>query len=359
MTDQISRTKTIPVAEVAGGAAAVHLSTGQAWRVLGTATMAVLGHVTPDGAPRTSGVIYEIVDHRLYIAVAPDSWKARQIRSGDQVSVTVLVRRGGVLSLLFPIPPATITFHGRASVHPAGSPEAALLLDRLKKLLPPERRVSACLIGVAPEGSFLTYGIGVPLMAMRHPQAARARVAVEPPHSQQNSSVPGYVDTGGLPDSRSGEAIPYLPPRWFIRAAWKVHRALFDLTRGRRGLWPARAGRSGAMRVSTVGRRSGQERPVILAYFEDGPNLVTLAMNGWGEGEPAWWLNLKAHPQARVQLVTGTRDVVARAASGRERERLWDRWRSLDKNLDGYARRRSTETAVVVLEPRPADESAR
>jgi deazaflavin-dependent oxidoreductase (nitroreductase family) len=113
------------------------------------------------------------------------------------------------------------------------------------------------------------------------------------------------------------------------------------------------------MRVSTVGRRSGQERPVILAYFEDGPNLVTLAMNGWGEGEPAWWLNLKAHPQARVQLVTGTRDVVARAASGRERERLWDRWRSLDKNLDGYARRRSTETAVVVLEPRPADESAR
>ena len=40
---------------------------------------------------------------------------------------------------------------------------------------------------------------------------------------------------------------------------------------------------------------------MILGYFEDGPNLVTLAMNGWGEGEPAWWLNLQAHPQARVQ----------------------------------------------------------
>ena len=41
------------------------------------------------------------------------------------------------------------------------------------------------------------------------------------------------------------------------------------------------------MRLTTIGRRSGQERSVILGYIEDGPNLVTLAMNGWGEGEPA------------------------------------------------------------------------
>ena len=92
-------------------------------------------------------------------------------------------------------------------------------------------------------------------------------------------------------------------------------------------------------------------QPVILGYLEDGPNLVTLAMNGWGDGEPAWWLNLQAHPQATVQLVNGTHDVQARIATGPERERLWNRWRSLDENLDGYARRRSTETAVVVLEP--------
>jgi deazaflavin-dependent oxidoreductase (nitroreductase family) len=75
-------------------------------------------------------------------------------------------------------------------------------------------------------------------------------------------------------------------------------------------------------------------------------------MNGWGEGEPAWWLNLQAHPQARVQLRDGTRQVLAYAATGQERAQLWDRWRELDKNLDGYARRRSTQTAVVVLEPR-------
>ena len=90
---------------------------------------------------------------------------------------------------------------------------------------------------------------------------------------------------------------------------------------------------------------------MILGYFEDGPNLVTLAMNGWQEAEPAWWLNLQAHPQAQVQLVDGTRPVVAHAATGPERARLWERWRVLDKDLDGYAARRPRPTAVVVLEP--------
>jgi hypothetical protein len=83
------------------------------------------------------------------------------------------------------------------------------------------------------------------------------------------------------------------------------------------------------------------------------PNLVTMAMNGWGEGEPAWWLNLQTHPQARVHLSNGTREVSALIATGPERDRLWNRWRALDKDLDGYARLRSTETAVVVLEPAP------
>ena len=147
------------------------------------------------------------------------------------------------------------------------------------------------------------------------------------------------------------ERPPRLPPRWFVLLAWRAHRALFRVTGGRRGLWPARDQRWGALRLTTIGRRSGQERSVILGYIEDGPNLVTMAMNGWGEGEPAWWLNLQAHPQARVQLTDGTHAVVANVATEQERARLWELWRSLDKNLDGYARRRSTQTAVVVLEP--------
>jgi deazaflavin-dependent oxidoreductase (nitroreductase family) len=90
---------------------------------------------------------------------------------------------------------------------------------------------------------------------------------------------------------------------------------------------------------------------VILGYIEDGPNLVTLAMNGWADGEPVWWLNLQAHPGARVDLADRPCMVTARAAEGEERSRLWARWREIDTNLDTHAALRSSETAVVILEP--------
>jgi deazaflavin-dependent oxidoreductase (nitroreductase family) len=104
--------------------------------------------------------------------------------------------------------------------------------------------------------------------------------------------------------------------------------------------------------LTTIGRRSGRTHRVIIGYFEDGPNLVTLAMNGWADGEPAWWLNLQAHPDASVELASGARLVRARAAEGEERSRLWARWREIDKRLDAYAALRSSETAVVILQPR-------
>jgi deazaflavin-dependent oxidoreductase (nitroreductase family) len=152
-----------------------------------------------------------------------------------------------------------------------------------------------------------------------------------------------------MSESRS---TPRLPPRWFIRLFWFAHRRVYRLTRGRLGLWRPKPGKWGTLRLNVVGRRTGVERSVILGYFEDGADLVTLAMNGWGEGEPAWWLNLQAHPDVQVDLVEGPRRVTGRAAAGEERERLWSRWREIDKNLDAYAARRSTETAVVILEPR-------
>jgi deazaflavin-dependent oxidoreductase (nitroreductase family) len=137
-----------------------------------------------------------------------------------------------------------------------------------------------------------------------------------------------------------------------VRSAWQVHRAIYRLSRGRIGLWRPKPGGWGTARLTTVGRRSGEARSVMIGYIEDGPNLVTMAMNGWSDGEPAWWLNLQAHPDASVETVEGRRDVRAHAAPGKERERLWRRLGEVDRNLDGYAALRSTETAVVVLAPR-------
>jgi len=148
---------------------------------------------------------------------------------------------------------------------------------------------------------------------------------------------------------------PRMPPPWFVHAFWRTHRALYRLSGGR-FLWtPASKRGWGALHLTTVGRKSGRERSVIIGYLEDGPDLVTLAMNGWDEGHPSWWLNLQAHPDAVVRLAgQQPRPVRARAAEGDERDRLWQMWVSVDPQQDAYAAKRSTVTPVVVLEPRPS-----
>ena len=160
-----------------GASGGPSLTSEQIWREVARASFAVLAYVTPRGEPRSSGVVYKVVGRRLYIAVAPDSLKARHIAASRKVSVTVPVRRGGMLSLVAPIPPATVSF--RATIaHPAGSPETRSALQELGGLEPPARRTSASVLEVIPEGTFLTYGVGVTLKKMLEPTAAQGRVAV-------------------------------------------------------------------------------------------------------------------------------------------------------------------------------------
>jgi hypothetical protein len=137
-----------------------------------------LSYATPSGDPRASGVVYKVLDGRLYVATAPDSWKARHVPQSGRVAMTVTVHRGGVMALVAPIPPATISFHGTAYVHPAGSPGMRTILEKLGSLLPPERRDEATIIEIVPEGAFVTYGIGVSLLKMRDPKISKARVPV-------------------------------------------------------------------------------------------------------------------------------------------------------------------------------------
>jgi deazaflavin-dependent oxidoreductase (nitroreductase family) len=155
---------------------------------------------------------------------------------------------------------------------------------------------------------------------------------------------------------------PTTPPRALIRVFWALHRTLVRTTGGRIGLrQPAAGRRMGMLRLTTIGRRSGQERVTILGYYPDGENLVTLAMNGWADADPAWWLNLQATPDASVDLGDGPRPVRARAASGAERERLWARFADFPgwgDDIDALAARRAGETAVVVLEPVSTEEAS-
>ena len=154
------------------------LSGQEVWREIGKASFLVISFVTPSGEPRSAGVMYTNLGLKLYVVTGPDSWKARHIAADGRVAVTVPVRRGGVLSLLAPIPPATISFHGTAVVHPPDSPAVRPVLEQLGSLLPKERRDSVAILEITPQGTFATYGVGISLARMRDTDAARARVPV-------------------------------------------------------------------------------------------------------------------------------------------------------------------------------------
>src|SRR6187549_2629860 len=149
---------------------------------------------------------------------------------------------------------------------------------------------------------------------------------------------------------------PIHVPRPIVRAIWLAHRAAYTLTGGRFGLRSPTPTGWGMLRLRTVGRRSGRERIAIVGYIVDGPNLVTPAMNGWADPDPAWWLNLQANPEATVELPDGARRVTARAAVGEERARLWAALVGLGTAAytDASAALRSRETAIVILEPHDA-----
>jgi deazaflavin-dependent oxidoreductase (nitroreductase family) len=144
---------------------------------------------------------------------------------------------------------------------------------------------------------------------------------------------------------------PKKPPAWFVHLAWRIHRALYRLTGGRL-LWTSANKRGwGAMRLTTTGRRTGQQRSVIVGYLEDGSDLVAIAMNGWDEGHPSWWLNLQADPHATIRLAhQDPHPARAREATGDERDRLWQRWVDADPELTAHAPVRAIPTPVVIFE---------
>jgi deazaflavin-dependent oxidoreductase (nitroreductase family) len=135
--------------------------------------------------------------------------------------------------------------------------------------------------------------------------------------------------------------------RLMIRAFIGTHLALYRATGGRVG---ATLGSLRVLLLTTTGRKSGQPRTVPLVYFEDGERLVVIGSKGGAPSDPLWWQNLKANPEARVQVGAETRRVRARLATGEERERLWPRVKAENPAYAGYERKTRREIPVVVLE---------
>lgn len=136
-----------------------------------------------------------------------------------------------------------------------------------------------------------------------------------------------------------------------LRWTGKLNVPLYRLSGGRIG---GKVGRAPVLLLTTTGRKSGQPRTAPVLYLADGENLILINTNGGNAKVPAWSLNLRANPDAEVEVGRKRRPVRARIAEGEERAELWRKSNVQYAGFDDYeeALGPDREIAVFVLEPR-------
>jgi len=99
-----------------------------------------------------------------------------------------------------------------------------------------------------------------------------------------------------------------------------------------------------------TGARTGTVRVNPLAYQADGGRFVVFGSKGGAPTNPDWYHNLRANPEATVEVGTETIPVRARVAEGEERERIWNRQKQLMPGFAAYEQRTRRQIPVVILE---------
>jgi deazaflavin-dependent oxidoreductase (nitroreductase family) len=103
--------------------------------------------------------------------------------------------------------------------------------------------------------------------------------------------------------------------------------------------------------LSTTGRHSGQSRTSAIIFGRDNDDYLVIASYGGAPKHPAWYHNLRTHPNARIQVRSTHLDVLARTATETEKPRLWRIMTDLWPNYDAYQARTERAIPVVVLTP--------
>ena len=101
--------------------------------------------------------------------------------------------------------------------------------------------------------------------------------------------------------------------------------------------------------LTTTGRKTGRKRTVPLMYIRDDSDYIITASNNGADHHPAWWLNLQKTPQATVQIEVAKKSVTAESVSGKDRNRLWDKFVEEASFYGGYQSKTGREIPVVRL----------
>ena len=136
--------------------------------------------------------------------------------------------------------------------------------------------------------------------------------------------------------------------KWLLRLFLTTHIRLYRLTGGKVG---SKLGNNAILLLYTVGRKSGRQQITPLVYFHDGNTYVITASNGGAERHPAWYYNLKARPQAQIQVMDKQLQVTAEEAPAPVRERLWQQLIAGHPQFAGYQAKTARVIPLFVLRP--------
>ena len=134
-----------------------------------------------------------------------------------------------------------------------------------------------------------------------------------------------------------------------LRWTGKLNVPLYRLSGGR---LLGKINKAPVLLLTTTGRKSGKQRTAPVVYLADGENYVVIGSNAGHNRTPAWSLNLKAKPDAEVEVGRKRIPVRARIAAGEERADLWRRHNEQYSGFDEYEARTDRDIALFVLEPR-------
>jgi F420H(2)-dependent quinone reductase len=148
--------------------------------------------------------------------------------------------------------------------------------------------------------------------------------------------------------TRSAERDLSGPARLALKLGSGAHAGVYRATGGK--LF-GRMGKSPILLLNTVGRKSGRKRTSPLLYVMDGEDFVIIASKGGAPTHPAWYLNLRANPEATVEV--GDREVRVRAErmAREEKARLWQKMVEMYPTYDDYQRKTEREIPLLILRP--------
>ncbi len=104
--------------------------------------------------------------------------------------------------------------------------------------------------------------------------------------------------------------------------------------------------------LHSTGAKSGKERVNPLMYQKVDDGYAIFASKAGAPTNPDWYHNLKANPEAWIEVGTDRVDVKAREAEGAERDDIWERQKQAWAGFAEYERKAGRTIPVVILEPR-------